>query len=140
MKYWIAVASKQHVAIGVKEGIMQVCHGKQAPLKKVHPGDLVIYYSPTEMFGQKIPCRAFTAIGRVHDGALYQYVMSDNFMSWRRDVTFFTAHDAAIEPLIQHLSFIKNKQHWGMFFRYGLFAIAEKDFILIASHMGVNLS
>jgi hypothetical protein len=26
---------------------MQVCHGKAAPLRRVQPGDRVVYYSPT---------------------------------------------------------------------------------------------
>jgi hypothetical protein len=27
-KYWITVASKDHVKIGVEEGFAQACHGK----------------------------------------------------------------------------------------------------------------
>lgn len=136
MKYWIAVASKEHVQKGVTAGIMQVCHGKQTPLKKIHQGDWVVYYSPTEIFGQKTPCRAFTAIGQVNNKEPYQYHMSADFIPWRRDVTFVKSHNALIEPLIPNLSFIKNKQHWGMSFRYGLFSIPKEDFIIISSSMG----
>ena len=32
-KYWIATISKEHTLRGVAGGFMQVCHGKQAPLK-----------------------------------------------------------------------------------------------------------
>lgn len=137
-KYWIGVASKEHVKKGIIEGVAQVCHGKQTPLKKMKPGDWIIYYSPTEIFGEKQPCCKFTAIGHIKDKEPYQFKMSDDFIPWRRGVNFVTAHDVAIEPLIDKLSFIKNKNHWGFVFRYGLFAIPENDFLLIASKMGVD--
>jgi len=44
---WIAVASAEHVRRGQSEGFMQVCHGKAAPLRRVRPGNRVVYYSPT---------------------------------------------------------------------------------------------
>ena len=45
---WVAVASAEHVRIGRSQGFMQVSHGKAAPLKRIHPGDGVVYYSPTD--------------------------------------------------------------------------------------------
>lgn len=33
-KYWILVASREHVLKGESGGFIQVCHGKCAPLKK----------------------------------------------------------------------------------------------------------
>jgi hypothetical protein len=41
-KYWIIVASRDHVQRGVEEGICQTCHGKGAPLKKMSEGDWVV--------------------------------------------------------------------------------------------------
>lgn len=140
MKYWIAVASREHVLQGKKEGIVQVCHGKQNPLKKMHTGDWIICYSPTEIFGQKEPCRKFTAIGQIKDGEPYQHIMGDDFIPWRRNVKFIHAHDIAIEPLIHELSFIKNKKQWGYMFRFGLFAISFEDFKLIATMMGIQIN
>ena len=52
-KNWVAVASAEHVRIGRSKGFMQVCHGKAAPLRRVHPGDGVVYYSPTGAFQAK---------------------------------------------------------------------------------------
>lgn len=138
-KYWIAVASKEHVQIGKAEGIMQVCHGKVAGLRKIMPGDWIIYYSPKEIFGQNQPCRMFTAIGNVKDKEPYQYKISEDFIPWRRDVNYFKALDIAIEPLIDKLSFIKNKKNWGFIFRFGLFQIPKHDFQTIASAMGIEI-
>jgi hypothetical protein len=72
MPNWIAVASANHVAIGVAQGFMQVNHGKSGPLRRISPGDLVTYYSPTAVFGTKTPLQAFTAIGRVQADDLHR--------------------------------------------------------------------
>ena len=44
-KYWIIVASKDHVKNGISAGIAQACHGKSSPLKRMKKGDYLIYYS-----------------------------------------------------------------------------------------------
>lgn len=137
--YWIAVASREHVLKGVAEGIAQVCHGKVNPLKQMTTDDWIVYYSPTEYFGVKMPCRKFTAIGRIKPGDPYLFKMSEDFIPSRRDVTFFPAQEVPIEPLIDQLLFIRDKQRWGFPFRRGCFSILESDFQLIAAHMGVTL-
>ena len=58
---------------------------------------------------------------------------------WRRDIAFITAKEAPIEPLIDSLGFIQNKQRWGFPFRRGCFSISLSDFQLIASNMGIIL-
>lgn len=136
-KYWVGVASAEHVKKGFADGIAQVCHGKQGPLKRMQPGDWIVYYSPVDIFGSKQACRKFTAIGQIKAGDPYQFEMSPLFVPWRRDVQFMQAHDAAIEPLINQLQFIENKVHWGFKFRFGLFEINHHDFMLIAKNMGV---
>ncbi len=137
-KYWIGVASREHVQRGVKEGIAQVCHGKGGPLKRMKPGDWIIYYSPVEFFGQKESCKKFTAMGKIKNKDPYQFCMSKNFISWRRDVDFMKAKEIAIAPLIDQLDFIQNKNRWGFPFRRGCFQISQKDFRFIAQKMGVK--
>ncbi|HEV2600660.1 MAG TPA: EVE domain-containing protein [Candidatus Babeliales bacterium] len=138
-KYWIGVASREHVKGGAAGGFAQVCHGKGGPLNKMTAGDWIVYYSPVEIFGEKTACRKFTAIGRVQDRAPYEFRMSVDFIPWRRDVQFFAAQDAPIELLISALSFIKNKKQWGFPFRRGCFEIPESDFKVIADAMGVDI-
>jgi EVE domain len=138
-KYWIGVASREHVQRGVEEGIAQVCHGKGGPLKRMKAGDWIIYYSPVEFFGQKEPCRKFTALGKIKDKDPYQFCMSEDFVPWRRDVDFKKAKETAIEPLIDQLDFLPNKSRWGFSFRRGCFEISQKDFRFIAQKMGVKV-
>ena len=134
-KYWIVVVSKDHITRGVEGGFMQANHGKDAPLKKLKPDDWVIFYSPKQTYGGKEPLQAFTAIGQVKDGEIYQHKMSEDFMPYRRDVVYYKSTETPIEPLIPHLHFIKNKKSWGFKFRFGFFEIPEVDFELIRSAM-----
>lgn len=135
--YWLAVASLEHVKRGVSGSFAQVCHGKAGSLKQMKTGDWIIYYSPTEQFGKKGPCRKFTAIGRVRPKEPYQFQMSSDFIPWRRDIDFIEAEEVSILPLIDTLSFIQNKQRWGFPFRRGCFSISLNDFQVIASSMGI---
>ena len=137
--HWVAVASADHVARGLEWGIMQVGHGKGAPLKRLHPGDRVVYYSPVRRFGTKEPCQAFTAIGTVRDGPVYQADMGSGFTPFRRDVAWLPANEAAIRPLLEALSFTRGNSNWGYAFRFGLLKVTGEDIALIAAAMGVAL-
>lgn len=139
-QYWISVASKSHVQIGVTSGIAQVNHGKEGPLKRMRPGDGFAYYSPTTDYPRGKQLQAFTAIGRVRDGNVFQVQQFEGFFPFRREVEYFTAEDAPIRPLICGLTFISNKQYWGATFRYGFLRIPEEDFARIADAMGRNFS
>jgi hypothetical protein len=70
IRYFIIVASKEHVKRGIKSipsqnikiyttfnnnegiqgGFAQACHGKKAPLAKINVGDWILYYSPTYLY------------------------------------------------------------------------------------------
>jgi EVE domain len=137
-KYWIGVAAENHIARGKAGGFMQVNHGKEAPLKRIQPGDIVAYYSPVREFDGKESLKAFTALGVVKSGRPYQGDMGEGFMPFRRDVDWFEATSAPIAPMLHHLSFTKGQTHWGYKFRFGLFEISEPDMTLIAQAMGAQ--
>lgn len=137
-RYWVAVASLEHVLKGVEGGFAQVCHGRQGPLQGMDGGDWIIYYSPTLSFGGKDPCRSFTAIGKIKAQAPYPFVMNSDFIPWRRNVLFVQGQQVSIVPLLDHLSFIKDKKKWGYPFKRGCFEIAREDFQIIAKAMGIE--
>lgn len=136
-KYWIGVASHEHVQRGVNGGFAQVCHGKIGTLKYMSQSDWIIYYSPTFSFGGKDACRCFTAIGTIDKEDPYTFEMSVDFIPWRRNVTFLKSKETPIEPLLEELSFIKDKKKWGFPFKRGSFEISQKDFELIAKKMEI---
>lgn len=137
---WIAVASADHVAVGRSQGIMQVGHGKGAPLKRVHQGDRIAYYSPVQTLGEKTPCQAFTAIGTVRDERVYQADMGNGFKPFRKDVDYLHAQAAPIRPLLDRLSFTRdNPKNWGYTLRFGLIQVTDDDMDLIAQAMGARM-
>ncbi len=139
-KYWLAIASADHVAVGCAQGFMQVCHGKVSPLKRIQPGDRVAYYSPNRHYSAshaqrgKDHLQAFTALGTVKDGAPYRADMGGSFQPFRRDVIWHDAEPMALALLQDKLAFTQEK-NWGYRLRQGLVEISEADMAIIAGAM-----
>jgi len=138
--YWIGVVSRSHVQIGVRGGFIQLNHGKRAALQRLKANDFLAMYSPRCEHPDGEPLQAFTALGAVVSGEVYQAEMSPDFKPYRVDVTFQSCIEAPIRPLISRLSFIKDKAHWGAAFRYGYLKIPEADFRRIAEAMQCPLA
>jgi hypothetical protein len=137
-KYWIASISKDHSIRAVKGGFIQICHGKESPLKRMKAGDcLLIYSSKITMEGNE-KCQAFTAVGNVIDDVVYQFQMTETFKPFRRNIEFLNSEPISIIPIIECLEFIADKKYWGYPFRFGFFEINENDFNFITSKMISN--
>ena len=134
-KYWIIVASRDHVQRGLQGGFMQANHGKAAALKRMQAGDGLLYYSSREVYGEETKCQRFTAIGEIADDLIYQGEMGGGFVPFRRNVNYLPCQEISILPLIGTLDYIKDKTHWGAPLRFGMVEIGEKDFQLIAEQM-----
>jgi hypothetical protein len=139
-RYWLTVASAAHVRRGRGQGFMQVNHGKAAPLRRIKPGDGVVYYSPSTVLGEKDGLRSFTAIGQVRIGEPYQGDMGEGFRPFRRDVAWQPSHETPITPLLDRLELTAGKSNWGYQLRFGLVELTEHDFQRIAEAMGVSAS
>jgi len=137
-RYWIGVASNDHVVNAVTEGFVQLSHGKAGPVERLHPGDAFVWYSPRTTYPAGPALQAFTAIGRVAEGAIYEVNGSPPGQAFRRPVQYFDSAAAAIKPLLGELTFIRSKTHWGAAFRFGLVRIPRADFAAIAAAMGRN--
>lgn len=140
IRNWLAVASAEHVEIGRTGGFMQVSHGQATPLRRVKPGDRVVCYSPNRIYTPsharrgKDRLQAFTALGTVREGRIYQADMGFGFRPFRRDVDW---HDAAIAPLatLQPRLALTRERNWGYRLRRGLVEIAADDMAAIAEAM-----
>ncbi len=135
-RFWIGVASRDHVNVAVKGAFIQLNHGQEAPVRRLKAGDGVIMYSPRTAYPNGEPLQAFTAIGTVVTGDAYQVEVTPDFKPHRVDVQFVPSKEAQIKPLIGHLSFITSKSRWGAAFRFGLVQVPARDFALIAERMG----
>jgi hypothetical protein len=137
-RYWIGVASYEHVRRGVEGGFAQLNHGKAAPMRRMATGDWLIYYSPREQREGGASVQAFTAIGQLAGDEMTEVAMTESFTAARRTVNWAPAHPAPIRPLLESLSFIRNPERWGMTFRSGHLEISEGDFQRIAAAMGAE--
>ena len=135
-QFWVGVVSRAHVGVGVKGGFAQLNHGKKAPLQRLQAHDGLVFYSPKTSYPDGQPCQMFTAIGVVKTGEIYQVDMGGGFTPFRVDVRFLKAKDAEVKPLLSNLSFVRDKSHWGVAFRFGHLKILAQDFKVIAEAMG----
>ena len=135
-RFWIGVVSKDHVDRAIAGGFAQVNHGKAGPLERMRAGDGFAYYSPRDSHPDGAPLQAFTAIGRIRTGTLYQADPNEGFRPFRVDVDFLDAAPAPVKPLVPELSFIRSKTHWGAAFRFGVVRVPAADFARIAAAMG----
>ncbi len=127
VRYWLAVACAEHARRGRAGGFAQVSHGKAAPLRRMSPGDGIVYYSPSCHMGEKDGFQSFTAIGTVRAREPYQAEMSPGFTPWRRDVDWFEAAEHPIKPLLDWLDFTQAK-NWGYALRLGMVELPAVDF------------
>jgi hypothetical protein len=137
-KYWIGVASHDHVQAAVSGGFCQLGHGKEAPVLRLRKGDLIVFYSPRERMGEKSAFQSFTALGRILDDAPVEATQSECFRPFRRKVQYFKSRQAPIRPLLNELSFTQRRAQWGMAFRRSSFSIDAADYALIEKAMGVQ--
>lgn len=138
MKAWIGVVAKDHVAVALADGFAMFAHGRHDAALRVKPGDLVAYYSPRTGMRDGAEVRAFTAVGTVLPAEPEQRAMMAQTTGWSRRVAWAPARDAGIYPLLDRLSFVHDRAHWGMYFRKSLFSITLDDFALIADAMGAS--
>ncbi len=136
---WIGVAAARHVRRGVEDGFAMFAHGRHGAAERVQPGDRVAYYSPREGIRDGAEVRAFTAIGTVADAPVGEREMLPGVTgAYRRVEWDGHARPADIYPLLDRFSFVKDRAHWGMYFRTSLFGVSAQDFALIADAMGVD--
>ena len=134
MAYVIGVANKAQVGIARQGGFVAFSHGREAAVRRLAAGDRVIYYAPRSDFDGD-PVQAFVALAEVTGDAAHERPFGDHGLGWVRDARFEPVTEAPVRPLLDRLSFVRDKSRWGMAFRQGKFAIGAADYRLIAEAM-----
>lgn len=138
-RYWIGVASREHVLRGAAGGFVMLNHGKKPPLERMKGGDILFYYSPKEKMSDKEPLQKFVAVARIAAGNAYQATVTESFKPFRKDAKFLKCTEADIHPLIGKLLFIEDPKRWGYKFRFGHFEITCEDAETISTEMNVMI-
>ena len=130
---WLAVASAEHVEIGRSAGFMQVCHGKASPLRRVQPGDRIVYYSPNRtllaeprLARQGSPAGLHRHRHRQAGASSTRPIWASAFNPFRREVAWHDAEPAPLAVLQDKLAFTQEK-NWGYRLRQGLIEISDAD-------------
>ncbi len=135
-QYWIAVVAADTVARARVGGYAELTHGQPGFLPRVRAGDCIAFYSPRASDPRGASLQAFTALGRVVDGTMYRVEREDASQACRVAVTFAPGLAAPIKPMLDELSFVRSREHWGVALRYGSLRIRAEDFGRIAAAMG----
>lgn len=130
-KYFLIAASRDHVLKGVAGGFAQAGNGRRDLVSKLYKGDWIVFYSAKDKYEDGKPLQKFTALGQVTDEEPYQPDVSENFKPYRRKVAFEKVTETEIRPLLEHLSFIKNKKNWGFYLISGFRELSKEDFEII---------
>lgn len=134
--YWIGVVAKDRADIAIAGSFAELNRGKAGPLERMRAGDGLAFYSPRAQYPDGPALQAFTGIGRVRDGTIYQVEAGADLRPFRMTVDYLPAAPAPIRPLIDALTFIRSKTHWGAAFRFGVVRVPAEDFARIAAAMG----
>src|ERR1700675_825521 len=92
-RFWVGVASREHVLASVRGAFCQLNHGKEAPVRRLQMGDSIVFYSPRERMQGGKSLQAFTAAGRILDDVPYQVEQSKDFRPFRRKTEYFKSKD-----------------------------------------------
>ena len=135
-RYFLGLAERLHARMCMEAGVVVLGIKGPAGVKKLSPGDGVVYYSPkTEPDGETL--QAFTAIGEVVGEDIYERSFGGDTLIWVRNMEWQPdVHEAPIRPLLEDLSWIKKPQNWGFYMRGSSREITAEDFTLISRAMG----
>jgi hypothetical protein len=138
-RYFVAVVPKIGVERCLAGGFAMFAHGRHDAMMRTNAGDWLAYYSPRTILKGGEEVRAFTAIGKFTEREPYEAETMPGRVAWRRDIAFERrAREADVYPLLDALSFIKDREHWGLFFHRSLFSVPREDFEKIAAAMGLD--
>ncbi len=132
MAHFIGVVHRKQVRIARDKGVVAFGHGKESLVRTLNPGDTVIYYAPREEPGGD-PVQCFVSMATVTGDAPFVVEFYMGSEGWVREARYDLWGAAPVRPMLEDLSFVKNKQSWGMTFRGGKFEIPAADHDLIVA-------
>lgn len=135
-RFWVGVATADHVAEARAGGFCAVSHGSRT-VERFAEGDGVALYATRASMSSSEPVQRFMAIGEVGEGLGWSTERNGRVLRLRPAV-WRESLSVEVRPLLPQLSFVADKEKWGMAFRRGRFEIPAQDFALIAEAMGLG--
>src|SRR4051812_45359031 len=118
MNHWICCMTEENLRISLDSKTIGYKETTGMRLKAFRERDKVVFYVPRKSFSSVIPVRKLVGVAQVR-GTVYRSITPiwDNGIFPQRIAIDVTSRGCCeIIPLINHLSFIKNRKHWGSSF------------------------
>lgn len=103
---------------------------KTAHRYELSEGDRVVFYQGGQGGKKIVGCAELASYLVRDENNVFDWVMIRNIKLWEKPVE--------IKTLLEKLSFIRNKMHWGLYFQGGVIKILEKDYKVILKKAGTN--
>jgi predicted RNA-binding protein len=133
---WIVTISQDNLQETLKHNQIGLPERRRNLLKKVRSGDTVVFYIGKKREGYGGPrsgVHQFGPIAKVNSEEFFSDVPSWKSRSGkpfpsRLSISVMSEGRVNAAKVIPHLSFIQNKDKWGLYFLTGIRAISEEDY------------
>lgn len=140
---WIVTISQDNLQETLKHNQIGLPERRRDLLKRVRPGDTVVFYIGRKREGYSGPRSSISQFGPVVK------VTSEEFFSdvpiWRSrsgklfpsrlSISLLSEGRVNAADVIPHLSFVRNKDRWGLYLLTGIRAISEEDYKTLLTAM-----
>ena len=138
--YWIFPITQDSLYVSLDKEIVGTRSKNRKRVENWEIGDLIIFYVSREEYHSMNPVREFQALVECishpfeSNQKIWSHIGGDVFPT-RVRIRVVNKKKCKIMPLIERLSFIKNKKNWGSAFFSGIRKISQNDFNLIIKAM-----
>ena len=137
MNYWVICITEDNLQIALQEQILGFKQSKCTRVRSFSPGDAVTFYVSRVALTSYRPVQKFVGQAEVKNKPYKstEIIWKGDLFPIRIELKSISNASCEIKPLIDKLSFIKNKKHWGGVFMGGILRIPASDFDLIQETM-----
>lgn len=133
-KAWLLTATLNNWKIAEEKGVFG-CHGNRSFLKEIKKGDYFIAFVPKVGFiGQG------TITGEYFNSKIKLWSDKNYNHRFQISTSFISDKVLPAASVVDDLTFVKNKNKWGVFFRSGIRKIPLDDYSLIIKKLGRSTS
>jgi len=131
MAYWICVTNEENWEIIKTKNVWGVTERRKNTLMNVKPGDLLIFYVAPKRIGGVFRVVSKPYIDR--EPIFFPVKSRDEVFEYRVRIepALLPKEPIDFTPLVEKLSFIKNKKRWSAPLRRAMFKIGREDYEII---------
>ena len=137
MNYWIICITKDNLDICFRQKVIGFVESKRKRLKSFQSGDLITFYVSRISLASNTKIGKFVGLAKI-EGKSYQStepIWKHGLFPQRIAIELLGQKSCSVKSLIEDLTFIKNKAHWGAAFLAGIIRVSPGDFEIIQKSM-----